>query len=77
MFRTGNVINEGSCSIIEIVEAEYVNIFVYGPLSGSTYIKFPCMFKNSKKGLVNIKNNDNKCLLWCHIRYLNPLRINP
>ena len=25
------------------------------------------------KGLINIKNNDNKCFLWCHIRHENPL----
>ena len=23
------------------------------------------------KDLINIKNNDNKCLLWCHVRHLN------
>ena len=23
------------------------------------------------KGLINIKNNDNKCFLWCHVRHLN------
>ena len=23
------------------------------------------------KGLINIKNNNDKCFLWCHIRYLN------
>ena len=28
------------------------------------------------KVLINIKNN-NKCLLWCHIRHLNPLKIHP
>ena len=27
------------------------------------------------KGLINIKNNDNKCFLWCHIRHVNPLKI--
>ena len=32
--------------------------------------------KNSKKRLINIKNND-KCFLWCHIRHLNPLKIHP
>ena len=26
------------------------------------------------KGLINIVSIDNKCLVWCHIRYLNPLR---
>ena len=23
------------------------------------------------KGLINIKNNDNKCFMWCHVRHLN------
>ena len=25
--------------------------------------------------MINIKNSDNKCFLWCHIRHLNPLKI--
>ena len=29
------------------------------------------------KGLINIKNNNNKCFLWCRIRHLNPLKIHP
>ena len=29
------------------------------------------------KGLIKIKNSDNKCFLWCHIRHLNPLKIHP
>ena len=44
---------------------------------GSTYIEIPDEFKNSVKGLINIKNNDKKCLLCCHIRHLNPLKIHP
>ena len=33
------------------------------------------------KGLINIKNKDNECFKWCHIRFLNytnnhPERIN-
>ena len=27
------------------------------------------------KGLINIKNMNNKCFLWCHIRHLNLLKI--
>ena len=61
--------------MIESVDAEYVNISVYSPLSGSTYIELPPKLKNSMKGLINIKNNDKKCFLWCHIRHLNPLNI--
>ena len=37
----------------------------------------PNKLRNSMKGLINIKNNDNKCFLWCHIRHLNPLKIRP
>ena len=29
------------------------------------------------KGLINIKNNDNKCFLWCHIRHLNLIKTHP
>ena len=34
-----NRVNEGSGRIIESIETEYVNIYIYSPLSGSTYIK--------------------------------------
>ena len=29
------------------------------------------------KSLINIKNDDNKCCLWYHVRHLNPLNKNP
>ena len=54
-----------------------MNISVYSPLNGSIYILLPGRLKHSKKGLTNIKSNDNKCFLWCHIRHLNPLDKNP
>ena len=28
--------------------------------------------RNSKKGLINMKNEDEECFRWCHIRHLNP-----
>ena len=40
-------------------------------MSGSTYIKLPAELSHPMKGLINIKNNYNKCFLWCHVRYLN------
>ena len=24
------------------------------------------------KGLINLKNNDHKCFMWCHVRMFNP-----
>ena len=44
---------------------------------GSTFVELPNKLKNSKKGLINIKNNDNKCFLWCHVRHLNLMSKNP
>ena len=29
------------------------------------------------KGVINIKNNDNKCFLWCNIRHLNLVKRHP
>ena len=47
--RLDNWISEGSCWITESIEAEYVNISIYNPLSRSSYIEFPDNFKNSSK----------------------------
>ena len=75
--RIDNWINEGSGWATESVNKEYVNISIFSPLSGSSYIELPNKLKNSMKGLINFKNNDNKCFLRCHIRHLNPLKIHP
>ena len=34
----------------------------------------PIELKHPRKGLINIKNNDQKCFLWCHVRHINPLK---
>ena len=74
LYETGNWINEGSDWIIESIETQYVNISIYSPLIGSTHIELPDKLKNPMKGLINIKSNDSKCFLWCHIRHLNPMK---
>ena len=40
-------------------------------------LKLPCKLRKSVKGLINIKNNENKCFLWRHIRHLNLSKILP
>ena len=77
MYRLDNWINEGSAWTIEYIDGEYVNNSICSPSSASTYIELPDELRNSMKGSINVKNNDNKCLLWCHIRHLNPLNKNP
>ena len=54
-----------------------MNISGKSPLTGSTYIKLPDKLKNLMKGLINIKNNDNKSFLWCHIGHLNLVKTHP
>ena len=58
--RIDNWINEGYGWVIELIDAEYVNISIFSPLSGSTYTELPRTLKTSVKGLINIKNNDNR-----------------
>ena len=73
LYRIDNWTNEGSGWVIEPADAEYLNIPIYSPLTGNTYIELTRRLRNSMKGLINIKNKNNKCFLWCHIRHLNPL----
>ena len=40
-------------------------------------MKLPVELRSPKKELINIKNNDQKCFLWCHVRHINPVKIHP
>ena len=70
-------INSGSGWIIESSESQYINISVYRPLVGSSYIDLPIELKHPRKGLINIKNKDQKFFLWCHVRHINPSKDHP
>ncbi|CAB4028816.1 Hypothetical predicted protein [Paramuricea clavata] len=45
---------------------------MYKPLKGSSYMKLPGDISNPKCGLINMKNNDDMCFMWSHVRHLNP-----
>ena len=70
-------LSEGSGWTIRSLDEHYINTVVYDPLKGSSYIPLPVELRNSSRGLVNLKNEDNECFRWCHIRYLNPQEKNP
>ena len=70
-------ISEGSGWTIQSIENHYINIVNYNPLKGSSYIELPQELQNSAKGLINMKNKDNECFRWCHIRHLNPQNKDP
>ena len=70
-------VSEDSGWVIDKIDSNYINIVTYQPLNGSSYIELPTELRNSKKGLINIKNKDNECFRWCHVRHLNPLEKDP
>ena len=70
-------VSEASGWVIDRIESHYLNVTLYKPLNGSSYIKLPAKLGNSRKGLINLKNEDNECCRWCHIRHLNPQMEDP
>ena len=40
-------------------------------------MKLPAELRSSKKGLINIKNDNQKYFLWCHVRHINPAKVYP
>ena len=70
-------INKGSSWIIESIESQCINISTHRSLVGSSYIDLPIELKQPRKELINIKNNDQKCFLWCHVRHINPVKEHP
>ena len=54
----------------EVVQLE-IHTVEFNPSKGSSYIRLPDWISN-KKAIVNIKNKDEKCFLWCVLRYLYP-----
>ena len=77
LYRIDAWINEGSGWIIESIESQYNNISAYKPLVGSSYIDLSIELRSPRKALINIKNNDQKCFLWCHVRHINPAEEHP
>ena len=65
-------INKASGWNVESTESRYINISTYRPLSGSSYMNLPIKLKSPRKGLINIKNKDQKCFLLCHVTHINP-----
>ena len=62
--------NEGSGCVIDKIEGLYINVADYEPLLGGSYIPLPKVLNNSMKGLINLKNKDHKCFMWCHVRLI-------
>ena len=53
------------------VKALEIHIVDYKPTKGSSFIPLPS-FIMRKKAILNMENKDDKCFLWCILRYLHP-----
>ena len=62
----------GSAWYFKEVEKLEIHTVEYNPTKGSSYIPLPDWISN-KKAIVNIQNKDEKCFLWCILRYLHPI----
>ena len=63
-------INNGSGWNVESIESQYINI-------STCYMDLPVELRSPRKGLINIKNKDQKCFLWYHVRHINPSKEHP
>ena len=61
----------GSGWVFVEVENLTLHTSIWDPLKASSYIKLPKELKN-KKAIINMKNKDDKCFMWCVLRALNP-----
>ena len=66
---------EGSGWVVTRVMCLYVNIAKYQPLTGSSYMELPDTLK-SKKAIINVKNDDQKCLMWSLFSARHPVKKN-
>ena len=67
----------GSGWIIDNIEEINIDISNYDPLAGSRYTPLPPELNNPMKGLINIKNKNDECFKWCHIRFINLTNSHP
>ena len=54
----------------EIVSLK-IHTVEYNPMNGSSYIPLPDWI-SKKRAIINIQNRDEKCFLWCILRYIYP-----
>ena len=73
IYLNDNWFNKGSGWIVESIESQYINISIYRKFLCET----ACRIKKCKKGLSHIKNEDQKCFLWCYVRHINSVKIHP
>ena len=66
---------EGSGFVFQEIEEVISEIYKVKDIQASSYIELPPKYKNSQS-IINIKNNDQYCFLWCILAYSYPVEDN-
>lgn len=70
MFRIESYEGQGSGHGFTYVQNMNVSVIKYKPLKGGSYLELDA-YLNNKKCLINIKNDDDKCLMYCVLLHIN------
>ena len=63
---------EGSGFVFQEIEEVILEIYKVNDIQVSSYIELPGKYKDNKS-IINIKNNDQYCFLWCILAQLYPV----
>ena len=63
---------EGSGFRFQEIEEIILEIYEVNDIKASSWVELPPKYKNNKS-IINIKNNDQYCFLWCILAYLYPV----
>ena len=75
MQKLGDEQLEGSGFVFQEIEEVILEVYKIIDIQASSYIELPPKYKNSQS-IINIKNNDQYCFLWCILAYLYPVEDN-
>ena len=68
LYGINNWTNEESGRIIVLIKSQHINVSTYRLLQ-SSYINLPAELRSPKKGLINIKNNDENVFFFLLYAY--------
>ena len=69
--KFGKYMGESSGWVLDSISAINLNVARYNPIRGASYTHTPSAIA-VKKAVVNIKNKDQKCFLYCILAFLFP-----
>lgn len=71
-----HVVVGGTGWALDRIRWHRVSLVNYTPLRGTSYLDLPPELRGCKS-VVNIRNSDDRCFLWCHLAMLKKVKKNP